>query len=217
MSATGLPMGDPRPNALAPDPARASAELLEAYADATRIGASAALVRRFQVAVTEERAAETGLRGRIRSLPSRLGVGTAARVVPVRRTPLLPAVRLGLQAQGLALLLLAVLSLGILAGGAGAAIVSLLQGPHRGSDAPAQLILPDPSSPAVVPDPTLAPDPTATPAPTIRVRPLAQRDPVRPHKAQRADAARRRATDAWVTPACVDDGGPHVSHRSCAF
>ncbi len=216
MSATGIPMGDPRPTTQTTDPARIPAQVLEAYADATRIQASSALVRRFQVAVTEERAAETGLRGRIRSLPLRLGIGAAARVVPARRTPLLPAARLGLQAQGLALLLLAVLSLGILAGGAGAAIVSLLQGPHRGSDAPAQLILPDRSPPAVVTEPTPAPDPTITPAPTLRARPLAQHDPVRSRKAQRIDAARRRAADPWVTPACVD-GGPHASHRSCAF
>jgi hypothetical protein len=219
MTAAGFPMGDDRLTVRTPDPER----MLEGYADLTRIQASAAVVRRFQVAVAEERAAEQRVTGRIRSLPLRLGIGRAARGIPSRPVPWFQGVRFTVQLQGLALLLLLVLTLGLVAGGAGATIASLLQGPHRGSEAPGLLLVPEPA-------PVTAPTPT--PAPTMRAVPLAQRVSAGPEKAGKAvrpgrtDKARRpgrapetkrRSDAAWVTPACVSDGGPHVSHRSCAF
>jgi hypothetical protein len=66
----------------------------------------------------------------------------------------------------------------------------------------------------------------------MRAVPLAQRVSTAPEKAGKPDravradkarkpgraaATKRRSDAAWVTPACVSDGGPHVSHRSCAF
>lgn len=230
MTATGFPMGDDRLAVRTPDPER----VLEGYADLTRIQASGAVVRRFQAAVAEERAAEEGVTGRIRSLPLRLGIGRAARGIPSRPLPWLRGARFTVQLQGLVLLLLLVLTLGLVAGGAGATIASLLQGPHRGSEAPGLLLAPERS-------PVTAPSPTPSPAPTIRVVPLAQRVPAatgkaatagkgaragaaakadragRADRAARKAAAKRRSDAAFVTPACVSDGGPHVSHRSCAF
>lgn len=203
MTAAGLPMGDDRPAVHAPDPER----LLEGYADLTRIQASPAAVRRFQAAVAEERAADQGVTGRIRALPERLGIGRAARGVPSRRWPLAHGARVAVQLQGLALLLLLVLTVGVLAGGAGATIASLLQGPHRGSDAPAPQRVVPATAPPVAP----------SPSPTIRVAPLAQHDPAPARKTRKKPAAKHRPAPPWVTPACVSDGGPHVSHRSCAF
>lgn len=208
MTAAGLPIDDDRLGARAPDPGG----LLEEYAERTRIQASASVVRRFQAAVAEERAAEQTIGGRIRSLPVRVGIGRSARGIPSRRIPSrsaswLEGARFAVQLQGLALLLLLVLTLGLLAGGAGATIASLFQGPHRGSEAPAvQLVRPSRT-------PQAPPSPVAT----VRVRPLAQRVPAPATKARKKAAARRRPDAAWVTPACVADGGPHVSHRSCAF
>ena len=203
MTAAGVPTGDDRLAMHAPDPER----LLEDYADLTRIQASASIVRRFQAAVADERAADQGFMGRIRALPLRLGIGRTARGIPSRRMPLAHGARFTLQLQGLALLLLLVLTLGLLVGGAGATIVSRLQAPHRGSEAPAvQRVMPDPV-PAVKP----------TPRPTIRVVSLAQQEPAPAPRSRRKSAAKHRSTPAWVTPACVSDGGPHVSHRSCAF
>jgi hypothetical protein len=203
MTAAGFPMDDDRLAVRAPDPER----LLEDYADLTRIQASPATVRRFQVAVSEERAADQGVVGRIRALPVRLGIGRGARGIPSRRSPLGQGARFTFQLQGLALLLLLVLTLGLVAGGAGATITSLLQGPHRGSEAPAvQRMVQDPVPPV-----------TPSPSPTIRVAPLAQHDPAPARKTRKKPAAKYRPAPAWVTPACVSDGGPHVSHRACAF
>jgi hypothetical protein len=208
MTAGGLPIDDDRLTVHASDPGG----LLEDYAERTRIQASASVVRRFQAAVAEERAAERTITGRIRSLPLRVGIGRVARGTPARRIPSrsvawFQGARFAFQLQGLALLLLLVLTLGLLAGGAGATIASLLQGPHRGSEAPAvQLVLPS-ATPQVPPSPVA----------TVRVRPLAQKVPAPATKARKKAAVKRRPDLAWVTPACVADGRPRVSQRSCAF
>jgi hypothetical protein len=215
MTAAGFPMGDDRLAVRTPDPQR----MLEGYAELTRIQASVSVVRRFQAAVAEERAAEEGITGHLRSLSLRLGFGRAARGIPSRRLPWLEGARFTVRLQGLALLLLLVLTLGLVAGGAGATIAS----------APGRLLLPE-GPPGVAPTPS--------PARTIRVVPLAQRVPVvtgKAAKAGKADkagkpskpgkagkpgrkgAAKRRSESPWVTPACVLDGGPLVCHRFCAF
>lgn len=208
MTAAGLPIDEDRRSVRTSDPAG----LLEDYAERTRIQASASVVRRFQAAVAEERAAEQTITGRIRSLPRRVGIGLAARGIPSRAVPSRPVAwfqgaRFAIGLQGLALLLLLVLTLGLVAGGAGATIASLLEGPHRGSQAPVvQLVLP-----------TATPQAPPSPVATVRVRSLAQRVPETATKARKKAAAKRRSEATWVTPACVADGRPRVSHRSCAF
>ena len=196
-------------------------QLLDAYAEDTRIAASASLVRRFQTAVAEERAGDRGVRRRTRAALGRLGARVALPGVSPLRAGMTTAVRL----QGLVLLLLLVLALGLVAGGAGAAIISQLEGPTRGSRGPSELIVPRPSPEPVVPPPS------ASPAPSLRVQPLAQCYPSRdrgahPHRRGRGRHRLRCSSRPVVTQlACAlarptigqEAARPHVTRRPCAF
>ena len=228
MTAQSRPLGD---EPFAPDPERA----LDAYADVTRIAASGALVRRFQAGVAQERAAQHGMRGRLRAVAVRAGM----RPPVAAPGPMRSGTTFALRLQGLALLLLLVLAMGLVAGGAGAAILTMLDGPRRGSDAPAHLLRPRPSAaPEATPSATPAPTPKATPAPSLRVQSLAQRDPVRGRAAERRtrhDRATRhdrpqrpgpapascRSLTVGAPPAGEprpqDPARPHAGRWTCAF
>lgn len=182
---------------LAPDPER----VLDAYADATRIVASGPLIRRFQAGVAEERARSTarpwsGALARLTGVPLRLRDSFDAAFAP--------RVTFALRLQSLALVLLTVLALSAIVGGAGAIVVEVVTGPDRGATLPGFIVDPE-RSPIAVPiatpvAPALpqrstsrlpAPSPTAVPRVTVRV--LAQEAPRRAR-----DGKRRKAADHHV-------------------
>lgn len=165
---------------LAPDAER----VLDAYAEATRIVASAQLVRRFQAGVADERAREarrpwSGMVAWLR--------GTRLRLAEPFSIAFAPHVTFALRLQSLALVLLTVLALSALVGGAGAVVVRVVDGPHRGPDVPGRVWVPAPA----VPVPSTAPVPAQTSkAPVVTTTVLAQHAPRKTH---RAWAERRRA------------------------
>ena len=116
-------------------------------------------------------------------------------------SPLRAGMTTAVRLQGLVLLLLLVLALGLVAGGAGAAIISQLEGPTRGSRGPSELIVPRPS-----PEPAVPP-PSASPAPSLRVQPLAQCYPSRDRGAHRASARSRKTPASLQQPTCGDAAG----------
>ena len=201
----------------AADPER----ILEAYADSTRLTASAQLTARFQAAVVMERSSRrarfTGL------LPAWLGrlaaVGAGVRL----GSPFGRHLTFALRLQSLALVLLTVLALGAVGGGAGAVLVSVVHQPGQTTDLPGLPAVPAPSvlpAPSVVPvpAPSVAPPTTSSrggPAPSLKVRVLAQRMP-----ATRGSRADRRASQRPVVavPFCRAADRPVVSStRSCPF
>ncbi len=215
------------------DPAR----VLESYADATRIVAPSALVRRFQASVAQERIADRGL-GRVsRAVRARAGLGgRSGWPRPAHRE----GARLVLRLQGLVLLLLLTLALGALAGGAGARLISTLEGPRRGSDLPAHVVpLPRLAAPSPSMHPAhgpaqASPAPTPVPTPSVRTRALAQQAPGRDDKdagRRHRRAARRHARgdavlrrSVVVTPVCPIGMGDddtvtraHPGRGPCAF
>jgi len=180
-----------------PDPDR----VLEAYLEATRIVASPQLVRRFQASVSEERA-----RAAARPWSGALArlTGTRWRLRDSIDVAFAPHVTFALRLQSLALVLLMILALGAVVGGAGAVVVRVVTGPDRHDTLPASLLIPDPSSRTTVPSPTpmlrLPPtsriDRPSSTVPVVTVRVLAQQAP------RRAREGKRRSVGD-PTPAAV--------------
>jgi len=173
---------------LAPDAER----VLDAYAEATRIVASAQLMRRFQAGIAGERAREARRpwSGAVAWLR-----GARLRLAEPFSIAFAPHVTFALRLQSLALVLLTMLALSALVGGAGAMVVQVVNGPHRAADVPSRLWAPAPTVPTPsMPAPSVAvPSPVpARPsdAPVVTTKVLAQQAP---RKADRSRVERRRA------------------------
>lgn len=163
---------------LSPDPGR----VLDAYAEATRVVASAHLVRRFQAGIADERAREarrpwSGAVAWMR--------GARLRLAEPFSIAFAPHVTFALRLQSLALVLLTMLALSALVGGAGAMLVEVVSGPHRGADVPSRPWVPAPSVSVPSPAPARTSD-----TPVVSTRVLAQHAP---HRADRTRVERRRA------------------------
>ena len=190
---------------LAPDPEH----ILEAYADATRIVASDQLIRRFQASVVEERArsASRPWSGALAPLS-----GARLRLRDSLDVAFAPHVAFALRLQALALVLLTILALGALVGGAGAVVVQVVNGPDRGAALPARVLAADSSQPAPGPVATPAPlerptsplpAPSPTVAPEVTVRVLAQEVPRRARDAKRPKSVHQPAVAARGCPVSV--------------
>jgi len=187
--------------------------VLEAYVEATRIVASAQLVRRFEEGVAVERARDAR---RPWSGSIAWARGARSRLVEPMGTAFAPQVTFAIRLQGLALLLLLVVALGAAVGGAGTVLVSVVAGPDRGSSVPVSFVGPSgPStSPAsllqAVPAGVPSPVPVASTHPLVTTRSLPQQAPRPRHH---RGGAHRRVSHP---PACLARGGWSRSHR-CAW